>query len=223
MHGWGGSMDSFIGVANFFCKNFRCTLLDFAGFGKSPITKPLSLLNYCEQVEEIIEKENLQDITVVAHSFGGRVALLLANRSIKIKSLVLIDSAGLKPKKSLKVYKRQCNYSIKKALKMDTTHCGSSDYKALSPIMKQTFINIVNTNLDYLLPLIRQQTLIFWGSKDKETPIYMAKKMHKFIKNSGLVIVDGGHFSYIDKFYDFLSILSSFLEGIYNVDNNKFS
>ncbi|MEG1608467.1 MAG: alpha/beta hydrolase, partial [Clostridia bacterium] len=45
LHGWGGCIDSFIGVANFFCKNYRCTLVDFAGFGKTPLTKVMSLLD----------------------------------------------------------------------------------------------------------------------------------------------------------------------------------
>ncbi|MEG1608836.1 MAG: alpha/beta hydrolase, partial [Clostridia bacterium] len=128
--------------------------------------------------------------------------------------------AGLKPKKTVSYYKRKYIFKIKKSLKMDVSQCGSSDYRNLSPLMRQTFCNIVNTNLDYLLPHIKQPTLIIWGAKDKETPLYMAKKLNKGIKNSGLVVLDGGHFCYIDKLYEFVSIVLSFVGDIYNVDNN---
>lgn len=181
----------------------------------------MSLLDYCEKVEELITKLDLNKITVVAHSFGGRVAMLLATRCEKIAALVLVDSAGLKPKKTIKYYQRKLDYKFKKAFHMDLSNCGSDDYKKLSPIMKQTFSNIVNTHLDYLLPKIRVATLIINGSKDKETPPYMAKRLNKGIANSGLVFLDGGHFCYIDKLYDFTKILASFLGDIYDLDTNS--
>ena len=65
--------------------------------------------------------------------------------------------------------------------------------------MQKSFIKIVNEHLDYTLPKIKNQTLIVFGSEDKETPLYMAKKLHKNIKNSKLVIIKGaGHFCFID-------------------------
>ena len=76
----------------------------------------------------------------------------------------------------------------------------SKDYLALNDIMKQSFIKIVNEHLDGYLSQIQVPTLIINGSLDKETPLYMAKKLNKNIKNSTLVVVQGaGHFCFIDK------------------------
>lgn len=185
------------------------------------MTRAMSILDYCMQVEEVIEHEKMNDVCVVAHSFGGRVAMLLASRNEKIKSLVLVDSAGLKPKKTFKYYFRHVGFRIKKFFKMNTANCGSEDYRKLSPLMRQTFCNVVNTYLDYLPPKIKQNTLIVWGKKDKETPMYMAKQLNKDIQNSGLALLDGGHFCYIEKLKEFELIVQSFLESESKCNNEN--
>ena len=66
--------------------------------------------------------------------------------------------------------------------------------------MKQSFVKIVNEHLDGYLSSVETQTLIINGSLDKETPLYMAKKLNKNIKNSKLIVFKGcGHFCFIDK------------------------
>ena len=66
--------------------------------------------------------------------------------------------------------------------------------------------------LDDFLPFIRAKTLIVFGENDKVTPIYMAKKLHKKIKSSKLEIMqDAGHFCFVDKRVEFLTLLAEFL------------
>jgi pimeloyl-ACP methyl ester carboxylesterase len=77
--------------------------------------------------------------------------------------------------------------------------------------MKQTFIKVVNEHLDYLLGDITVPTLILWGKSDKETPIYMAKKFHKNLKNSTLYIFEGGHYSYVDSYIETCLKMEEFL------------
>lgn len=197
---------------------YRCTLLDFYGFGKSKADRSLTLQDYADGVKEIIEKYNMQDVILVGHSFGGRVAILLASSlKEKIKGLVLVDSAGMKPRFSIKKFLRKTNYKMRKKLGLDTSKCGSSDYKQLDEVMKVTFKNVVNLYLEKLLPSIECDTLIVWGKKDKETPLYMAKRLNKGITNSGLVILEGGHYSYLDSYANFLAILNSYFNNICNL------
>ena len=66
--------------------------------------------------------------------------------------------------------------------------------------MKESFIKIVNEHLDSLLGGIYNKTLIINGKNDRETPLYMAKRLNLGIKNSKLVIIENaGHFCFIDK------------------------
>ena len=91
---------------------------------------------------------------------------------------------------------------------------GSKEYKSLSEIQKQSFVKIVNEHLDDLLKYVDNKTLIIFGNKDKATPIYMAKKLNKNIKNSSLVILkDCSHFAFVDKPREFNLLVKEFLLG----------
>ena len=88
----------------------------------------------------------------------------------------------------------------------------SKDYNVLPKVMKESFLKIVNEHLDDRLKLIENKTLIIFGKEDKETPIYMAKKFHKNLKDSELYLVEGaGHFCFIDKENEFNFVVKEFL------------
>lgn len=216
LHGWGGSIASFYGVAHLLSKCFRVTLVDFYGFGNTlhPST-PLHIDDYVDSIVDIINYYRMHNVLVVGHSFGGRVAIKLAYKyGHLLEKVVLTDSAGIIPKRKLKYYIKV--YTHKILLKLGFKHNGGSkDYKSLSLIMKQTFKNIVNEDLTPFTKNITLPTLIVWGDKDKETPIYMAKMLHKNIANSGLIVFKGcGHFAYVERQDIFYAILIKFfLEG----------
>ena len=88
---------------------------------------------------------------------------------------------------------------------------GSADYKTMPANLKSVFNNVVNEDLSYLLPLIKNKTILIWGKQDKDTPIYMAKKLNKYIKNSKLVLLNAGHYSYLQKQFEFANLLKKFM------------
>ena len=105
-------------------------------------------------------------------------------------------------------------YKLKKALRLDVSRYGSTDYLALEGVDKKTFVNIVNERLDKYLGLIDKPTLIIWGEKDVDTPMYMANILRRRIKNSGLVVLEGeGHFGYIYQADRVRRIIKSFVRG----------
>lgn len=204
MHGYLSSGKSFVYQTKFFSRDFEVFAPDLKGFGQNTdMEKPYSLDNYIEEVREYIYKNGLDNPYIVAHSFGGRIAIKgIANKKISAKKLVLTGSAGLKPKNSVKkIAKKTCfNFLKKFARKERLERFYSKDYLALNDIMKHSFIKIVNEHLDGYLSQIDIPTLIINGSLDKETPLYMARKLNKNIKNSSLVIFKGcGHFCFLDK------------------------
>ena len=86
--------------------------------------------------------------------------------------------------------------------------------------MRGTFINIVNMDLTPYLHKIMAKTLIIWGNKDKETPIYMARRLHKKIPENKLVVFCGcGHFAYVERHNVFCDMVESFL--IYDGENHS--
>ena len=204
MHGYLSSGQSFIYQTKFFSRDFEVFAPDLKGFGENTQMKtPYSLDDYIEEVGEFIYKNGLDNPYIVAHSFGGRIAIKgVATNKVKAKKLVLTGSAGLKPKNSIKkIYKKACFNLLKRFIKKERLEkFYSKDYLALDDVMKQSFIKIVNEHLDSYLDKIELPTLIINGSLDKETPLYMAKKLNENIKNSNLVVMkDCGHFCFIDK------------------------
>lgn len=214
LHGWGGSTASFYGVAKRLSRNYRCTLLDFYGFGKSKHPqRPLNLQDYANAVENIIKNYKMEDVILVSHSFGGRVAILLSSYCNRIAGICLCDSAGIKPRRSLKYYYKIYKYKICKKLGIRNIKSGSVDYNKLQGVMKETFVRVVNQDLTPILKKVVVPTLIVWGDKDKDTPLYMAKKLHRHILGSSLnILEEAGHYSYIDNFNQFMGILSDFLK-----------
>ena len=183
LHGWGGNINSFFA----FAKGHNAILIDFPPFGKSTEPKvPYTLNDYVIITQTILKKENQPLVDVVAHSFGARVAIWLAAKTTCVNKLVLTGAAGLKPKFSIKKALAKLRYKNAKRLvrlglkdKKSLNKFGSSDYRALSPVMKKTFVNIVNFYQNDMLKDIKCATLLVWGKEDKETPLCFAKHIKR--------------------------------------------
>lgn len=207
LHGWGGDLRSFAGAFDAVSSwGISCVNIAFPKI----VPPDWGIYDYAVLISTLLNKLNIENPILVGHSFGGRVAIILAARG-GVKKLVLTDSAGLKPKfslvKKLKIaaYKRR----VKRGKSLDGS--GSKDYNSLDPCMRPVFVRIVNTHIDELLPFVRCKTLIFWGKRDRDTPLYMAKRLNRRVAGSVLVTVDGGHYAYIDANYKFLNILKTFI------------
>ncbi len=214
LHGWGVSgsiFDKFVDLMPE--RNF--IILDFPPFGKSNIEpKDWNIFTYANMVISLCEHLKIDQVNVLGHSFGGRVAIILASlRPSLIEKCILVSSAGLKPKRTLKYHFKLYSYKLLRYFGFMINNAGSDDYKELSNDMKKVFVNVVSEHLDGYLPLIKQKTLIIYGEKDKETPVYMAKRLHKHIKNSRLEIIpEAGHFCFIDNLMTFYRLVDKFLE-----------
>jgi pimeloyl-ACP methyl ester carboxylesterase len=99
IHGFGASTFTWRFVAPELAKSHRVIAVDLKGFGLSdkPFDGRYSVYDQAELLAQLIEDKDLRDLTLVGHSFGGGVALLLAleaNRRLdgRITRLVLLDS-----------------------------------------------------------------------------------------------------------------------------------
>ena len=216
MHGYLSDKRSFIRQLDFFSNYFQVFAFDFKGFGENVgMEYPYSLDDYVSELIEFCKANNIVKPHVLAHSFGARVALKLACQNSQFfDKLVLTGAAGLKSRLTVKKVVKQTAFNVLKAFipreKLKAFY--SPDYLALDEIMKQSFVKIVSEHLDYTLPFIQNQTLLIFGKNDKETPLYMAKKLNNGIKNSKLIILENaGHFAFIDRTLKFNLEMREFL------------
>lgn len=60
-------------------------------------------------------------------------------------------------------------------------------------------VKTVNEDFTGILNKINCPVFLYWGEKDKDTPLWMAKKIKNKIKDSALYIVkNGSHFSFLE-------------------------
>lgn len=211
LHGWGTSSKFFEFVANdMLATNI---LIDFPPFGKSQEPQlPYTLQDYANIVISILQTENIKNFSIISHSFGTRVAIyLITIYNIKVDKFVITSGAGLKPRNKCKKFFRKCKFKICKFFNKNYI-AGTDDYKNLSNVMKKTFNNVISVNFDKEIQKIVCPTLIVYGDKDRQTPLYMAKIFNKKIKNSKLIIYKNfDHFAYIKNSQQFLLDTKIFL------------
>ena len=103
LHGFATSGFTWQAVEPELAKHYRVIAVDLRGFGASdkPIDDHYSIFDQADAIQAFIEQENLKDLTIVGHSFGGGVTLALALKAIeqkssRIRNIVLIDSIAYK-------------------------------------------------------------------------------------------------------------------------------
>lgn len=218
LHGWGSFGASFGRLLDVAGETLPVVSPDLPGFGASDEPdQPWSVDDYADFVISFLAKWNPKKVILIAHSYGGRISIKLAARSdlpFVIDRIVLLDSAGILPKRGLKYKLKVSTYKIGKAIlswkpvrvvfpnALDEFKAGkgSSDYASASPIMKAALVKAVNEDLRPLLPSIKVPVLLIWGDKDTATPLSDARIMESEIPDAGLVVLEGaGHFSFVDQ------------------------
>ena len=229
LHGWGANIQTMLAIHNHIKDRFKVYTLDLPGFGESDEPKEVwSSYEYADFIKKFMDKMNIKEVILMGHSHGGRVSIVLSNKYPDlVKQMVLIDSAGIIPKRKLKYYMKVYSFKALKQLynliffyKDKKTRLekfykkfGSTDYRDSDGIMRNIMVTVINDDLEPLLEDIKAQTLLVWGKNDEDTPVYMGEIMERKIKGSGLVVLeDAGHYSYLDQFQRFKLIIDSFLE-----------
>lgn len=232
LQGWGTDISLYNRVFDKIKQTNRIIACDLPGFGKTPEpSSAWSVSDYMLFAKDFIEQLKIDKVILMGHSFGGRVIIKLMSekkKKFKVEKIVLLDSAGIKPKTTLKKQVRQkwykvckkivsskpCKKFFPKMLENMQNKYGSADYKKASPLMKQVLVKTVNEDLTDLLPNINCPTLLVWGDLDTATPLSDAKLMESKIPDAGLVVLKNtGHYSFLEDFYTFSRVIDVFLKS----------
>ncbi|AXH13867.1 hypothetical protein CP985_08080 [Malaciobacter mytili LMG 24559] len=242
VHGLGEEASSiWIETAKKLQDNYYILIFDLPGFGKSDKSNKLySPTNYAKFIFNITNHFINRPFHLVGHSMGASISLKYASMYANVKSLVLVDAAGLLNKV---VYSK---YLIEEKTKKITHNNSILGFISDLP---RTLDNILPLEVDAILEnklsrkvflssnpnriaaislleedfsntfkTIDNNTLIIWGEKDKTAPLKTAYVLNKLIKNSKLVIFkNSAHVPIIDEPELFFQELKNHL----NVNNYK--
>lgn len=207
LHGWDLSAAYYNKLSAMLKRSgFKVYTPDLPGFGRNKIlNKPFVFDDYVSFVKEYIEKNKLEKVILIGHSFGGRISIkLVANYPEKIEMLILTGVPGFAPVARGKVIFFLILSKIGKIIfalpmfnklqnicrKILYRLAGSSDYLKTKGVMRDTFKSIIREDLLSSMKKIRVKTLLVWGELDKVVPLSIACKMQKNIKGSKLMVAE---------------------------------
>jgi pimeloyl-ACP methyl ester carboxylesterase len=225
LHGWGASIEAVYPIVTGLAPVATVYALDLPGFGETELPPaPWGVEDYQAFVAAFMDALAIERATILGHSNGGRVAIRMASTEpARAARLVLVDSAGIRPKRTLRWYRRVGMAKVGKYAArflgapgerlraLLVGRAASADYAAAGPL-RPTLVKLVNADLRPFMPAIKAPTLLVWGAEDTDTPLSAAREMERLIPDAGLVVLEGaGHYSYLDQSVRFARIVSHFV------------
>ena len=210
LHGWGGNKFSFQQTINLVKSKFNILTITMPTINTT--TSIWNLFDYLTLIENLLQLHSILNPIVICHSFGFRIAMLLSKK-IKIKKIIVTGGAGPKKDDIFRKIIKNHNKIMLNHIKFKNFYkkIASRDYLSLSNNNRETFKNIVNLNLKFAIKL-NCPTLLFWGKKDKETPMWIAKLLQQ--KNDlKLIKTKGDHFTYLSDIAQFNHEVLIFLKS----------
>ena len=231
LHGWGAHIGLYQPIFDLLQQlQYRVVAFDMPGVGQTDEpSAPLTIDDYVAFTLALCKKLELEEVILMCHSHGGRIALrLLTDKDcpLSCKKAVFFDATGVRKAPSSSQKLKQTGYKAVKWLgtsKLTAPLFGdlyaemrdkraSADYKAATPVMRQTMNNVLPLDYTDRMPRITAEVLLIWGENDTATPLEHGQTMEKLMPNAGLAVIRGaGHFSYADNWPQFSAVLRAFL------------
>lgn len=213
LHWWWWSSDSWLKVWELlFQKWYNIIIPDLPWFWKTKIDKVYNLDDYANLIEKFIKKLELNNLLLWGHSNWWSISIKLANRWIlKISRLILNNSAWIRNDRKRNFKRTILNNlsNIFKKISSKSNNCWTKCililkireifYKIIwwqdyinsekNPFLKQTYLNMISSDLTKEIQNININTLLIWWENDSYTPISDWKKMKELIINSKFVMI----------------------------------
>lgn len=94
IHGLFGSSDNWRSMAKFFARHYQVFSVDLRNHGRSPHSETQTFANMAEDIYALCQQQRLDNVHVIGHSLGGKVAMQLAESYPQlINKLVIVDIA----------------------------------------------------------------------------------------------------------------------------------
>jgi pimeloyl-ACP methyl ester carboxylesterase len=248
LHGFGGCSYSWRFLVPALAADHRVFTLDLKGYGLSdkPEDGKYAVSDQAEIVTAFIRRQDLHDLVIMGHSMGGAVSLMTylkvrEDQPARVKSLVLIDSAGypqklpwfiwlaqapglgsvggklVSPRLAASLVLKKCYYDDEKITEEQIdTYAYYGSLPGAREAVVQTAKQIVPADIDALIAqyrIISVPVLVIWGAEDEVVPLSVGKNFKRDIPNSELIILPKcGHMPPEEEPRATTQIIKAFLE-----------
>ena len=208
LHGWGRSSADFTAAAEILARGGVASVaLDLPGFGASPLPPFVGgAREYADLLAPAV-REIFGDSTpiVVGHSFGGRIATVMAARHPDMFSHLILTGAPLLAREGASRRSPWPYRTIKKLaalgvvsparLERAKKQYGSADYRAVTGQLRDILVATVGESYEAELALITSPTTLLWGANDHDVPVTIARRsFDQMTATASLVVLQNvGH------------------------------
>jgi pimeloyl-ACP methyl ester carboxylesterase len=194
LHGWGSNKEIMKQAFGKHFASFRHLYVDMPGFGRSDNEMILTTEDYAQIIHLFLDGLGIKPEIAMGHSFGGKVATLLAT-----PYLVLLSSAGIITEKPWSIKLKIATVKFLKPLGMKKIRSlfVAPDAQGMSHEMYETFKNVVDEDFESEFSQSQSKALLFWGKADTATPLYTGEKIASLIPDSQFYPLDGDHFFFL--------------------------
>ncbi|MDP7067928.1 MAG: alpha/beta hydrolase [Acidimicrobiales bacterium] len=197
LHGWGRDHKDFDACL----KGLDAISIDLPGFGVSPPPDQAGgAAMYADLVSPILDICNTP-VVLVGHSFGGRVAVHLAERrpaavgGLVLTGVPLLHRAHRRGRPALRYQLGRLMHRW--GLVNDTfleglrDKYGSADYRAASGVMRDILVRVVNESYEKQLRVISAPVDLVWGDGDDAAPPEIATRAEALLADARMTLLGG--------------------------------
>lgn len=192
-------------------------IIDLPGFGVQPIIdREWGVPEYADYVASHIALHNWNDLILIGHSFGGRVAsYLAAKKPLWLKALVLYGAPCLyRPTLKVKIISRLAK--IAKRVGFSKKLSPNKELLAADEMgLGTTYRKTIPFDQSELVKKIQVPTLLLWGAEDTEAPTYIAEELQQLIPRNYLqILAHQGHNIHLTNPSLFYGVLTQYIKNL---------
>lgn len=220
LHGWGQSANMWNDILPLLSETYTCYALDLPGFGESSVPHDVwNVETYADFVHDFIEQLGLQSVTLVGHSFGGRVAYVYASK-YPLDRLVLYSASDISRPTLFRTAARVFSTLLGAVAPTMLWNLHTRWFKPanyINPMLLSAqecgrmldIYGATHAALIHPTPPVPCTTTLIYGVRDWIVPRKSAEHFKKVIPKASLVLVPRvGHFAHIQNPPAFIAALT---------------
>ena len=210
LHGWARRGRDFAAVQELLVRRgVSSVALDLPGFGSSPPpTVAGGARLYASLVTPVLAALG-RPVVLVGHSFGGRIATVIAANHPELVTSVIVTGTPLlhspvvvrspRPYRLIR-WLHQRGWLSDERLEAARHKYGSTDYRAASGIVRDVLVATVAEGYEEELARLEVPVVMLWGELDTVVPVAVAERANELLHAPDVdarrlrVLKDVGHF-----------------------------
>ncbi len=203
LHGWRRTLADFAAVQDQLSgRGLASAAIDLPGFGATPPPEHAGgARHYATLIRPALDElAAAGPVILVGHSFGGRVATVLAARHPGVVAGVVVTGAPLvrlapatRPQRGYRAVRWLHRHGLVSAERLESARhrYGSDDYRAASGVVRDVLVVTVSESYEDEIDELTAPLSLVWGENDSVVPLAVAEAVaDRRRRRGGVVTLD---------------------------------